>query len=213
MPIPWYYTWSDRFFHEVLQHSMKDSAFTLVSIEHTGNPVGFSKIVSLLENSEQPYIVYSDSDIIVKSDLFKHLKYHMDAAETMVFLDDESKPCPNFMLLKVCPDVIEFFKKCSESSSLHQAIKEYKGKWALFDNQLFTSSTVWNMKNEFLIMKPLTSNLGIEFDFAEKILTMGQHLSLDPYMQYVHEKIIPYIYKFQEILYLSHQEARTAGIS
>ena len=69
------------------------------------------------------------------------------------------------------------------------------------------------MKNDFVIMKPLTSNLGKEFDFAEKIFTMGQHLNLDPCMQFVSEEIIQYIYKFQEILYLSHQEVRTAGIS
>jgi hypothetical protein len=211
MPIPWYYTWSNRFFHEVLQDSMKDSAFTLVSIEHV-NCLPYSKIVEALENSDKPYIIYSYSDIIVKSDIFKNLKCHIDAGKTMVFLDDESKPSESFMLLKVCSEVIDFFKKLSETIHIDELIKEYKGNWGLFDNQNFTSSTVWNMKNEFSIMKIQTSNLGKEFDFAEKIFTIGQHLNLDPYMQYVPEEIIPFIYKFQEILYLSHQEARTAGI-
>ena len=137
----------------------------------------------------------------------------MDAAHTMVFLDDESKPCSSLMLLKVCPEVIDFFKNLKEPIRIHELITQYTGKWALLDNQLFTTSTIWNMKNEFSIMKPLTSNLGKEFDFAEKIFTMGQHVNLDPYMQYVPEEIIPFIYKFQELLYLSYQESRTAGIS
>jgi len=191
---------------------MKDSAFTLNSIEDTGNSLDYTKIVSLLEHSNEPYLVYSHSEIIVKSEIFKHLNPYIEAGETMVFFDEDSGPSPSFMVLKVCPEVIDFFKKVNNSTALHEAIKEYKGKWSLLDNQLFTSSTVWNMKNEFLIMKPLTSNLGKEFDFAEKIFTMGQHLNLDQYMHYVPEEIIPYIYKFQEILYRSHQEARTAGI-
>jgi hypothetical protein len=61
-------------------------------------------------------------------------------------------------------------------------------------------------------MKPLTSNLGKEYDFAEKIFTMGQHINLDAFMHFVPEEIIQYIYKFQELLYRSHQESRTAGI-
>lgn len=212
MPIPWYYTWSDRFFHEVLQHSMKDSAFTLVSIQNVGR-LPYSKIANTLENSDKSHIVYSDSDIIIKSDVYTNLKPHIDSGTTMLFLEDDSKPSSSFMVLKVCPEVIDFFKKLDETTSIHDLIKEYKGTWALLDKQLFTSSTVWNMKNDFVIMKPLTSNLGKEFDFAEKIFTMGQHLNLDPCMQFVSEEIIQYIYKFQEILYLSHQEVRTAGIS
>ena len=211
MPIPWYYTWSDRFFHEVLQDSMKDSAFTLVSIEQVVYTREYSELVTLLENSDQSYIVYSNSELIVKSDIFKNLKCHIDADDTMVFLNEEMRPSPSFMLLKVCPQVIDFFKKLNGTIELYDLIKEYTGKWALFDNQLFTSSTIWNMKNDFSIMKPLTSNLGKEFDFAEKIFTMGQHMNLDPYMQFVPEEIISYIYKFQELLYLSHQDSRTAG--
>lgn len=210
MPIPWYYTWSNRFFHEVLQHSMKDSELTLVSIERNQNV--YSQIVELLEGSHEPYVIYSDSELIVKSDLFKNIKLYIDSDETMVFLEEELQPSLSFMVLKVCPEVITFFKNLNDTISINDAIKEYKGKWTLFDNQLFTSSTLWNMKNNFSILKPVTSNLGKEFDFAEKIFTMGQHLNLDPYMQFVPEEIIPYIYKFQELLYLSHQESRTAGI-
>jgi hypothetical protein len=189
---------------------MKDSELTLVSIERNQNV--YSQIVELLEGSHEPYVIYSDSELIVKSDLFKNIKLYIDSDETMVFLEEELQPSLSFMVLKVCPEVITFFKNLNDTISINDAIKEYKGKWTLFDNQLFTSSTLWNMKNNFSILKPVTSNLGKEFDFAEKIFTMGQHLNLDPYMQFVPEEIIPYIYKFQELLYLSHQESRTAGI-
>jgi len=101
MPIPWYYTWSNRFFHEVLQDSMKDSAFTLSSIEDTENTLDYTKIVSLLEHSDKPYIVYSHSEIIVKSEIFKHVNAYIQAGETMVFFDEDSGPSPCFMVLKV----------------------------------------------------------------------------------------------------------------
>ena len=67
MHIPWYYTWSDRFFHEVLQYSMKDSAFTLTPVERKGHV--YSQIVELLEGSQESYIVYSDSELIINSDI------------------------------------------------------------------------------------------------------------------------------------------------
>lgn len=210
MPIPWYYTWSDRFFHEVLQHSMKDSAFTLIPVERHGNM--YSQIVELLEGSQESYIVYSDSELIINSDIFKNIKPYMESSQTMVFLEEEQQPSISFMLLKVCPEVITFFKTLDETTPVYDTIKDYKGKWALFDNQLFTSSSLWNMKNDFSLMKPLTSNLGKEYNFAEIIFTMGQHINLDAFMHFVPEEIIQYIYKFQELLYRSHQESRTAGI-
>jgi hypothetical protein len=210
MPIPWYYTWSDRFFHEVLQHSMKDSAFTLIPLERKGHV--YSQIVELLECSQESYIVYSDSELIINSDIFKNINPHINSSQTMVFLEEEQQPSISFMLLKVCPEVINFFKTLNKATPIYLAIKDYKEKWTLFDNQLFTSSSLWNMKNNFSLMKPLTSNLGKEYDFAEKIFTMGQHINLDAFMHLVPEEIIQCIYKFQELLYRSHQESRTAVI-
>ena len=216
MPIPWYYTWSNRFFHEVLQHSMKDSAFCLIPKKIVGledSTDYYNEIVSFLENSDSPYIIFSDAEFIVKSDIFKNMQSHIENNEAMVFLKENSLISPTFMLLKVCPEVIDFFKKINNTTNINELLKkEFKGKWTVFDDQLFTCSNLWNMDVQFSIMKPQTSNLGKEMDFAEKIFIMAQHLNLDQYMEYVPENIIPFIYKFQELVYLSHQESRTAGI-
>jgi hypothetical protein len=48
--------------------------------------------------------------------------------------------------------------------------------------------------------------LGKEFDFAEKIFTMAQHIDLQEYMNLVPEEVTPFIYKIQELLFLSYQE-------
>ena len=212
MPIPWYYTWTDRFFHEILQNSMKDSAFSLIP---TNTEFSQTLIVNALEKSDQEksdqsYIVYSDSDLIIRSDVLKNLQSYIDNGIMMVFLQEENELSTSFMLLKVCPEVINFFKNITDITNINNEIGEFKGPWKLLDNQKFTCSNTWNMSMEYSIMKPLTSNLGKEFDFAEKIFSMAQHLDVQPYMQYVPENIIPCIYKFQELLYLSHQEARTA---
>jgi hypothetical protein len=207
MPIPWYYTWTDRFFHEILQNSMKDSAFSLIS---TNAVFSQNLIVDSLENSHESYIIWSDSDLIIKFDVLNNLQPYIDSNVMMAFLQEESEPCLSFMLLKVCPEVINFFKNITDIKNINNEIGEFKGTWKLLDNQTFTCSTTWNMSMDFSIMKPLTSNLGKEFDFAEKIFLIAQHLDVQPYMQYVPENIIPFIYKFQELLYLSHQEAKTA---
>jgi hypothetical protein len=61
-------------------------------------------------------------------------------------------------------------------------------------------------------MKPLSSSLGKEFDFAEKIFITAQHIDIEEYMKYVDPDIIPYIYKFQEILFKSHQLAKSNAV-
>jgi hypothetical protein len=187
---------------------MKDSAFSLIP---NNTVLSQNLIVNFLENSDQPYIILSDSDLIIKSDVLKNLEPYIHNNIMMAFLQQDSEVSLSFMLLKVCPEVIYFFKNITDIKNINNEIGEFKGKWKLLDNQQFTCSTTWNMTMDFSIMKPLTSNLGNEFDFAEKIFCAAQHLDIQPYMQHVPEEIIPFIYKFQELLYLSHQEARTAG--
>ena len=55
-------------------------------------------------------------------------------------------------------------------------------------------------------MQVLCTNLGKELNMAEKIFNMAQHLNIESYMEYVPENIIPFIYKFQEILHNSYME-------
>ena len=168
-------------------------------------------IYRALEKSEHPYIIVSKGDLIVKPGIFKNLKEYIDANVTMVFLQEDGQISSSFMLLKVCPEVIEFWRLQKEET-LHE-IKQYTGKWLLLDNQVFTTSDTWNMAKPYLLMKLKASGLGSQMDFAEKIFNAAQNLDIEPFMKYVPEEIIPFIYKFQEILYLSHQEAKSAGIS
>jgi len=187
---------------------MKEPEFTVkpVALEEDFHQ---KKVDFIIEKLQGPgdYIVFSDVDIIVKSDIFRNLKQHIDNEETMVFLRDGEKLSSSFMLLKVCPEVLEFWNHVKLGISIDELIVSYTGKWSKLDSQKFTSSNSWNMQQQFCIMKPLTSSLGDEFDFAEKMFCMAQHIELEKYMKYVPENIIPFIYKFQEILYLSHKES------
>jgi hypothetical protein len=96
---------------------------------------------------------------------------------------------------------------------VNELIQHFPGTYTTFNEKLFTCNTTWDSSTDFIIMQLLCSCLGKEFNMAERIFNMAQYTNLENYMQYVPEKIIPYIYKFQELLYLSHQEAKTAGIS
>jgi len=231
--------WSEkyRFFHELFQNSMKESHFLVKPLhidqsyfdnnlyqnkgQHSWNgcTLKIDLLIEQLEKVDAPYILFTDIDIIAKSDIYTNLKKHIEDEETMVFLQEGKQLNIGFILLKVCPEVIAFWKLVKEKmlekpghdqKYVNDLIADYQGKWTRFDNQKFTCSNTWDMTTPFSIMQPLSSCLGKEFDFAEKIFSTAQHLDVQPYMQYVPENIIPYIYKFQELLYLSHQEARTA---
>jgi hypothetical protein len=65
--------------------------------------------------------------------------------------------------------------------------------------------------SEFNILVLISSGFGKEFDFAEKIFTMAQHIELQPYMQYVPENVIPFIYKIQELIFLTHKEMKKSS--
>jgi hypothetical protein len=207
MPIPWYSTDSERFFHELLKYSMKESEISIIKGESSADFVYMT-----LQKSEHPYIIVSHGDLIVKPGIFKNLKSHIDTSVSMAFIQEDGQLSSSFMLLKVCPEVIEFWRTLKEIH-INNAIKGYTGKWLLLDNQIFTTSDTWNMAKPYSLMKLKTSGLGTQMDFAEKIFNAAQNLDIEPFMKYVPEEIIPFIYKFQEILYLSHQEAKSAGIS
>lgn len=186
---------------------MKESEISIIEGESDSEFV-----YRTLQKSQYPYIIVSNGDFTVKPGIFKNLKLHIDASVTMGFLQEDGQLTSTFMLLKVCPEVIEFWGSLKQIN-INDAIKEYTGKWLLLDNQLFTTSDTWNMAKPYLVMKFKTSGLGTQMDFAEKIFNAAQNLDIEPVMKYVPDEIIPFIYKFQELLYLSHQEVKSAGIS
>jgi hypothetical protein len=174
-------------------------------------------LIERLETTDAPYILFTDIDLVSKPNIYKNLKSHIDRGDTMVFLDEAPlnteinvwKLNIGFVLLKVCPEVIDFWKKVKscmietpghDQTYVNMLIKDYKGSYAKFDGQLFTCSNTWNRQTPFSILQPLSSGLGKEFDFAEKIYSTAHHLDVQPYMKYVPEYIIPFIHKFQEFM-------------
>jgi hypothetical protein len=236
MSIEWYYIWSDkyRFFHEILKDTVKESEFVMKPIyidqayfdknlyqaegKHSWNgcSLKIDLLIERLKLAKTEYILFTDADLIPKKNIYKNLEKYINDNQTQVFLQEGQHLNIGFILLKVCPEVIEFWEsiklKMSETPAhdqqyVNELIKDYKDKWTIFDPQVFTCSNIWNGVIEFSIMQPLSSCLGKEFDFAEKIFVTAQHIHVEPYMKYVPENIIPYIYKFQEILYQSHKES------
>ena len=232
MSIPWYYMWSEkyRFFHELFLDTMKEPEFLVTPIhidqsyfdsnlykiegKHSWNgcSLKIDLLIDRLETASSSYIIFSDIDIIAKDNIYKNLKVHIDNNDTMVFLQEGSEGNNiniGFILLKVCPEVIEFWKlvktKMNEIPGHDQEytnnlIKEYKGKWTRFHDQIFTCSNIWKGRIPFSIMQPLSSCLGKEFDFAEKIYSSGQVCDIQKYVQYIPPNIIPYVLKFQELI-------------
>lgn len=238
MLVPWYYMWSDnyRFFHELFRDSMKEPEFIVNPIyinqsffdknlyqtegchSWNGCTLKIDLLIERLETSSHPYILFTDIDIIAKNNIYKNLKHHMDNDVDMVFLQEGEHLNIGFLLLKVCKGVIDFWKlvksKMLESPGhdqkyVNDLINTYTGKWAKLDQQLFTCSSLWNGTTEFSIMQTLSTCLGKEFDFAEKVFYTAQQVDIQDYMKYVPENIIPYIYKFQELLYLFHKKNAT----
>jgi len=236
MSIEWYYIWSDkyRFFHEILKDTVKEPEFVINPIyidqsyfdknlyqvegKHSWNgcSLKIDLLIERLRLAKTDYILFTDVDLIPKENIYKNLKQYIDNNQTQVFLQEGNHLNIGFILLKVCPEVIEFWESIKlkmvelpdhDQKYVNECIHKYKMKWTFFDTQIFTCSNIWNGTTEFSIMQPLSSCLGKEFDFAEKIFVTAQHINLESYMKYVPENIIPYIYKFQEILYQTHKES------
>jgi hypothetical protein len=170
-------------------------------------------------NKETPYILFTDVDLIVKPGIYDKLTQYLNGENdaTMVFLKEGDHLNIGFVLLKVCDEVIAFWEIIREKMTekpdhdqkyVNELIKEYTGTWSIFDSKAFLCSNGWDCNTPFVVIQPLSSCLGKEYDFAEKIFYSAQHINIDPYMKYVHQDIIPFIYKFQEILIRSHQQAK-----
>ena len=233
MSVPWYYMWSEkyRFFHELFNNTMKEPDFIVNPIHidqsffdknlhqtegtHAWNgcTLKIDLLIERLETSSHPYILFTDIDIIAKNNIYNNLKRHIDNDEDMVFLQEGGHLNIGFILLKVCKEVIDFWKLVKskmletpghDQQYVNDLINTYRGKWAKFDPNIFACYNTWDGITEFSIMQPLTSGLGKELDFAEKIFYSAQFIEIQEYMKYVPEDIIPFIYKFQELLCQSY---------
>jgi hypothetical protein len=236
--------WSQKyaFFHHMLQDEMKDSGLKLepIFIDQSvfdenlykaeghawmGCCIKIDLLIAALKDAEvkkNPYILFTDVDLVVKPGIYDKLQAYTEAGTSMVFLKEGEHLNIGFILLKVCSDVLNFWElvkaKMVESPKhdqtyVNELIGEYPGIWSTFDRQTFTCTNVWDGKTPFVVMQPLSSCLGKEFDFAEKIFYAAQYTNVEPYMKYVPEDIVPFIYRFQEILVRSHQQAKAASHS
>jgi hypothetical protein len=204
MPIPWFYTWSEPVFHNILQDTLKEFDLTPIQSDATTISDRAKLIVNALEGTTAPYIVFSISDIIVKPEFIKELS---DITDDMVFLDDPKGTFqPSILYLKNTSEVQDFW---SSVTTIEESILTFKGKWSKFSKKCVSTDT-WDKSSEFSILYLISSGFGKEFDFAEKIFTMAQHIELQPYMQHVPEDVIPFIYKIQELLFLTHKEMKKA---
>lgn len=245
MTLAWYYMWSDnyRFFHEIVKDSVKDSQISLKPIEIAqsrfdrelykvegkhhweGSCIKIDLLLDKLHEAagnNEPYILFTDVDLIVKAGVYSALMSYIDDDYDMVFLKEGEQLNIGFLLLKTSKVTIDFWKSIRrmmvekegwDQAYVNQAISTFSGSHTVFDDQIFTCSNTWNGRTDFVIMQVLCSCLGKELNMAEKIFSSAQHIDVQPYMKYVKEDIIPYIYRFQEILARSHQEMKKDALN
>jgi hypothetical protein len=206
MSIPWFYTWSDEVFHKVMQDTIKGVDLTPIKSDISTLKEKAELIVKLLKETSAPAMVISVSDIIVKPGFVSEISTLDDE---MVFTEGKKGALETGILyLKNNSDVLEFWMSIT---TLEESILNFKGKWSKFSNKCQTTDT-WDKISEFNTLQLIPSGFGKEFDFAEKIFTMAQHIELQPYMQYVPENIVPFIYKIQELLFLTHKEMKKSNM-
>jgi len=234
--VPWFYMWSQKyaFFHNMLQDDMKDSELKLepIFIEQSvfdaklhqtegshawaGCSMKIDLLIERLKSAKEPYILFTDVDIVVKPGIYEKIKPFMDKGDTMVFLKEGEHLNIGFVLLKVCPEVLEFWelvkatmdeKAGHDQTHVNDLIREYPHPWSTFNQTDFACSNTWD-GSPFVVIQPLCSNIGKEFVMAEKVFYAAQYTDTEKYMKYVPEEVIPYIYRFQEILIRSHQQAK-----
>ena len=210
MPIPWFYTWSEPVFDKIMQGTITGFDLNPIKSDISTLKQRATLIVNTLHKSSELAIIFSISDLIVKPEFLSEVSGIRDE---MVFIEGPNGELQTELLyLKNNTDVLEFWNTVANSdvSNLTEAIKGFKGKWSKFSNKCKTTDT-WNKMSEFNILVLISSGFGKEFDFAEKIFTMAQHIELQPYMQYVPENVIPFIYKIQELIFLTHKEMKKSS--
>jgi len=210
MPIPWFYTWSEPVFDKIMQGTLKEFALNPIKSDISTLKQKAVLIVNILNKSSEPAIIFSISDIIVKPEFLSEVSSIQDE---MVFIEGPNGQVQTeLMYLKNNTDVVEFWNTVATSdvSNFTQTVNEFKGKWSKFSKKCQTTDT-WNKMSEFKTLILISSGFGKEFDFAEKLFTMAQHIELQPYMQEVPEDVIPFIYKIQELMFLTHKQMKKSS--
>jgi len=163
------------------------------------------------DSPSQTHIFFTDADIIVKPGIYNILKPHIDAGTSMTFLKEGDHLNIGCMLLKVCSEVVEFWElvkakvienpKHLDQGYVNDMIGEYSGSWSAFHKSHMVCSNEYKGNPDCLLLQILSSNIAKEFHVAEKLFFAAQlGVEMDKYMQYVPGHIIPYIYKFQDLL-------------
>ena len=235
--------WSQKYriFHELIQVEMKEHELNLqpIFIEQSvfdkelyqtenahswnGCTIKVDLLLERLRTSSAPYILFTDVDLIIKPGVYTTIQPYIEQEQTMVFIKEgESGVNIGFILLKVCNEVINFWENVKnkmleipghDQKYVNELLSLYSGKWTTFDPQIMTLSNMWNRTTPFVVLQLLSSCLGKEYDFAEKIFNAAQYAEIEKYMEYVPEDIIPYIYKIQEIIIRSHQQAKQSALN
>jgi hypothetical protein len=233
--------WSEdyRMFYEMIKDQIKDSRLPLVPMEidqavfnkdlyqikdqhfWRGSLIKVDAILNVLKAATpDSYIIFTDIDCIFKPTLYNAVLPYIEAGNDMCFLIESNHVNIGFMLFRVCLDVITFWEmiraKMIENPILDQTyvqelLPNYLGKWCFFDDQLLSCSNMWKAEKPFAMIQLLCSCLGKELNMAEKIFYAAQHINMEPYMKFVKPDIIPFIYKFQEILMESQKRQRAAA--
>jgi len=239
--IPVHFMWSEnyRMFYEIIKDQIKDARLPLVPTEldqsifdkelyqiknehfWQGSNLKLDTLLSILKSATpNSYLIFTDIDCVFKPTLYNAVLPYVKAENDMCFLIESQHVNIGFMLFRVCSDVIEFWEmiraKMIENPTLDQKyiqelLPNYLGKWCFFDDQILSCTNMWKAEKPFAMIQLLCSCLGKEFNMAEKIFYAAQHMNIEPYMKFVKPDIIPYIYKFQEILMESQKRMRSGG--
>lgn len=205
MSTPWFYTASEPVFRMVMQDTVKGFDLKEIQSEVSSFKEKAEFIVASLKTTSEPYIVFSFSDAIVKDTFSDELSQMKD---DMIFLEGSKGELQMHLLyLKNSPRVLEFWNSLTDTT-LEDNLKGFKGPWSKFSKKCLTTD-IWDKIAEFDILVLIPSGFGKEFDFAEKIFRMAQYVDFQEYMQYVPENIVPFIYKIQELLFLTHKQMKS----
>ena len=208
MSIPWFYTWSEPVFDKVMQNTVKGFNLKPIQSDTSSLKERAALIVTSMKSTSEPYILFSISDIIVNQEFASEVSKIND---DMVFIEGVKETLQtDLMYLRNTSDVLNFWQSVSTSDqTFEEAISNFKGKWSKFSGECLTTDT-WDKRSDFKVLVLISSGYGKEFDFAEKVFRMAQHVDFQEYMQYVPEDVVPFIYKIQELLFLTHKEMKRA---
>ncbi len=237
---PWYYVWSDLYkvFHEVLQYGTRDvSGVSLRPIcvpqeiferktqdleAHflTGIAIKIHCICKILEGSKDPYIVFSDADLIVNDkDLYAKLKaYEGNDITAMKDLPDSNEYNIGFMLLKNTPEVREFFQRVLKKTfmekkldqhAFNEEIQMFSGTHGFFDTKHFIQSNmirkdIWDIGNYSVIQCLSSEHSSMKDVILGKLMTIVFFYDIRHLIPLINKEIVIQLQKDLQVVSPSH---------